>query len=89
MKHFISWVIIKRLTEFESILQKRGIEAHFRARLQPYWLQLNSFHKSVTYFEGCGSLGAAPIAPSTWVMGTAGAGLAAATGRAACCLAAF
>ena len=36
MKQFISWAIIKRLTESESILLKRGIEAHFRARLQPY-----------------------------------------------------
>ena len=35
MKQFISWAIIKRLTESESILLKRGIEAHFRARLQP------------------------------------------------------
>ena len=37
MKQFISWAIIKRLTESESILLKRGIEAHFRARLQPYF----------------------------------------------------
>ena len=36
MKQFISWAIIKRLTESELILIKRGIEAHFRARLQPY-----------------------------------------------------
>ena len=36
MKQFISWVIIMGLTESESILIKRGIEAHFRARLQPY-----------------------------------------------------
>ena len=36
MKQFISWAIIKRVTESESILIKRGIEAHFRARLQPY-----------------------------------------------------
>ena len=35
MKQFILWAIIKRLTESESILPKRGIEAHFRARLQP------------------------------------------------------
>ena len=26
----------QRLTESESILPKRGIEAHFQARLQPY-----------------------------------------------------
>ena len=38
MKQFISWAIIKRLTESESILLRRGIEAHFRARLQPYYL---------------------------------------------------
>ena len=31
---------IKRLTESESILIKRGIEAHFRARLQPYLVVL-------------------------------------------------
>ena len=31
---FISWSIIKRLTESESVLPKRGIEVHFRARLQ-------------------------------------------------------
>ena len=37
MKQFISWAIIKRLTESESILLKRGMEAHFRARLQPYF----------------------------------------------------
>ena len=36
MKQFISWAIIKRVTESKSILIKRGIEAHFRARLQPY-----------------------------------------------------
>ena len=31
MKQFILWAIIKS----ESILLKRGIEAHFQARLQP------------------------------------------------------
>ena len=31
----ISWVIIERLTESESVLHKQGIKAHFRARLQP------------------------------------------------------
>ena len=36
MKQFISWAIIKRLTKSESILLKRGIEAHFRTRLQLY-----------------------------------------------------
>ena len=36
MMQFISWAIIKRLTESESNLAKRGIEAHFLARLQPY-----------------------------------------------------
>ena len=36
MKQFISWAIIKQLTESESILLKRGIEVHIRARLQPY-----------------------------------------------------
>ena len=33
---FISWVIIERLTESESILPKGRIEVHFRTRLQPY-----------------------------------------------------
>ena len=37
MMQFILWAIMKRLTESESILLKRGIEAHFRARLQPYF----------------------------------------------------
>ena len=36
MMKFISWAIIKQLTEYKSVLPKRGIEAHFPARLQPY-----------------------------------------------------
>ena len=32
---FISWSIIKRITESESVLPKRGIEVHFPALLQP------------------------------------------------------
>ena len=35
MEQFISWAIIERLTESESILPKRGIKVHFRACLQP------------------------------------------------------
>ena len=38
MIQFISWAIIKRLTESESVLPKRGVEARFQARLQPYGL---------------------------------------------------
>ena len=51
MKQFISWAIIKRLTESESILLKRGIEAHFRARLQPYslWLSLKINKVAITH----------------------------------------
>ena len=29
------WAIMKRLTKSELVLPKRGIEVHFRARLQP------------------------------------------------------
>ena len=47
MIQFISWAIMKQLTESESILPKRGIKAHFRACLQSYIL-LMSVHKKDT-----------------------------------------
>ena len=43
MKQFISWTIIKRLTESESILLKQGIEAHFGLACSPSgnWFRTN------------------------------------------------
>ena len=37
MMQFILWAIIKQLTESESVLLERVIEAHFWPRLQPYF----------------------------------------------------
>ena len=46
---FISWAIIKRIAESESILLKRGIEAHFRARLQPYSPHMVSYYLPIHF----------------------------------------
>ena len=51
MKQFILWAIIKRLTESESILLIRGIEAQFRARLQPYLQTYNKSDEILTFTQ--------------------------------------
>ena len=49
MMQFISWAIIKRLTESESVLPKRGIKAHFGLTCSP---SIYIYHSIYNYIYG-------------------------------------